>query len=174
MKHKILILDEGEVILSPDLTYEVYGETLTADELLKVDFSHLPWIDQITLLQDIETKQEVIMLYHPVIVASIFKDHEASEYWGKNHFDCLTIFKRNATNTKVDLILKRKLSKPVETNNPSIKVNKSNAISALVKLGYDRKTAKLHMSEFLAENGIGYLNLTPLELANYVDEFVLR
>lgn len=174
MKPKTLILDEGQVTLLPDLTYEVYGEALTADELLKVDFSHLPWLDQKTLLQDIETKQEVIMLYHPEIVASIFKDHEASEYWGKNHFDCLTLFKRNATKVKVDLTLERKLSMHVETNNPAIKVNKSRAISTLVKLGYTREAAKLNMTDFLAEHGNGYLNLTPSALANYVDEFTLK
>lgn len=174
MKPKTLILDEGEVILKSDLTYEVYGETLTADELLKVDFSHLRWLDQVTLLQDIKIRQEVIMLYHPVIVASIFKDHEASEYWGKNHFDCLTLFKRSATKIKVDLSLERKLSIPVETNSPTIKVTKSRAISSLVKLGYTRDAAKLNMADFLAEHGNGYLNLTPSALANYVDEFTLR
>jgi len=65
------------------------------------------------------------MLYHPEVVASILKHHEASEYWGKDHFDCLALFKRNATKIKVDLTLERKLSMPVETNSSKIKVNKS-------------------------------------------------
>jgi hypothetical protein len=169
-----LILSEGTVTLDPDLTYQVYGESLSAKSLSKLDFSHLPWLDQITLLQDIEVKQEVIMLYHPIIVASIFKDQETSEYWGKNHFECLTLFKRNALKEKVDRHLERKLSKPVELNNPHIRMTKTRAIDGLEKLGYDRATAKLNMAEFLAEKGNGYLNLKPSELVKHVDEFTLN
>lgn len=169
-----IILDEGTVTLDPNITYQVYGATLTAHELFKVNFSHLPWLDQKMLLQDIATKQEVIMLYHPEIVASIFRDEEASEYWGKNHFECLTLYKRNATKVKVDRTVERKLSKPVKPNDPHIRMTKTRAIDALVKLGYDRATAKLNMADFLAEKGNGYLNFTPSELAKHVDEYTLK
>jgi hypothetical protein len=174
MPPKTIILDEGMVTLDPDLTYQVYGEKISADALSKIDFSHLNWLDQKMLLQDIEIKQEVIMLYHPIIVASIFKDEEASEYWGKNHFECLTLFKRNALKVKVDRTLDRKLSKTVELNNPHIRMTKTRAIDGLVKLGYDRATAKLNMADFLAEKGIKYLNLTPSELVKHVDEYTLN
>lgn len=169
-----IILSEGTVILDPDLTYQVYGKSLSANSLSKVDFSHLPWLDQITLMQEIEMKQEVIMLYHPKIVASIFKDEVASKYWGKNHFECLTLFKRNASKEKVDRTLERKLSKPVEPNSSHIRMTKTRAIDGLVKLGYNRAAAKLHMANFLAEKSNGYLNLTPSELVKYVDEFTLK
>lgn len=173
MKPFTLILDEGTITLNNDLTYTVYGETKTAKEVSQMNFRHLPWLDQKMLLQELELKQEIIMLYHPEIVASIFADHESSEYWGKNHFECLAIFKRTATKVKVDRIEERLLKKPVETNNPATKVKKSTVVTGLVKLGYDRDTAKLCIAEFLAEKGIGYLNLAPAKLIKYVDEFTL-
>lgn len=173
MTTKTLILPEGEVTLNNDLTYMVYGENLTADQLLKVDFSHLPWLDQKCLLDDIAIKQEVNMLYHPAVLASILKDETASEYWGKRPDEALTIYKRNASTKKVDLNIERKLAKPVDPKTSAIRNNKARVVTRLEKLGYHRDAAKLYVKEFLDTNGIKYLNLTPKELATLVDEYAL-
>jgi hypothetical protein len=173
MKPKSLILDEGTIPLKNDITYTVYGEAKTANQLSQMNFKHLPWLDQKMLLQDITLFGEVSMLYHPEIVASIYADHESSEYWGKNHFECLSIFKRTATKVKVDLTEERLLKKPVITNNPATKVKKSSVVKGLIKLGYDRDTAKLCIAEFLQEKGIGYLNLAPSKIIKYVDKHAL-
>ena len=172
MSELILTLDEGQVTLSPDISYQVYGETMYAIDVIELDLQHLCWLDQKTLLQDIILTEEVSILYHPDVVTSLYSEMEASPYWGKNRYDCLATFKRLQTKVITDDKEERKLMKPVDWKNKTTQSKRGKIVSRMVLLGYDRVYSRDIFKKFLADKGDGYMNLTVNTVANLVDEYV--
>jgi hypothetical protein len=170
MTKHTLILDEGELELDPDATYTVYGEVLFAVDIIALDLEHLPWLDQITILQELDNFYDISIMYHPEVVASIYELYEASPYWGKNRHDCESMFRRLQTSKVTDEKQDRKLLKPVEWT-PTMRSKKGKVTSRLVEMGYDRVHIRETFNQFLQDKGEGYMNLTVNQIADKVDEY---
>lgn len=164
-------LPEGEVELDPDLLYTMYGETVTPEDIVEADFSHLEWLDQVKLIQELEMNQDVSILFHPKVVSSLYSEQETSPYWAKNKTDALTQYRRLNTREDVDLEKKRKMSQEVSLQDNAVKQKRFRIINKLVEMGYDRSDALETFTGFLEEKGSGVMNLTAKEIVQMFDEY---
>lgn len=170
MEKYILELPEGQFELNTDQSYNVYGETMFAIDIVELDFDHLPWLDQIMLLRDIRLSDEISILYHPEVVQSIHEEIDASPYWGKDRYEALATFRRLQTKQVVDEKRERKLLKPVVWDG-NMRSKKAKVTRGLAAMGYDRKFALDMTNRFLEEKGDGYMNFSVKEIEKEVDEF---
>lgn len=170
MSENTLVFPEGEIELNPDLTYQVYGEPAYIVDIMELDLTHLAWLDQITLLQDLEMYNEISILYHPEIVNSLYTQLDTSPYWGKDKYDALAQYKRSQTKSVTEEKEARKILKPIVWT-PTMSSKRGKVVGYLVRLGYDRPFARDLVKRFLEERGEGYMNLTVNTIGEYIDAY---
>lgn len=169
--------EEGEIKLNPDLTFNVFGENMLAKRVAKLNIDHLPWLDQVTALQQLERHQRLSILYHPDVVESLITEEENSIYWGKREHEVMIIFKRETVNQSEDDISdsqrRRLIASPYDITANKARVKKHSIIKQLVALGYNKDSAQAQFTAFMEKNGIGHMNLKAGEIVTLIDEFTL-
>lgn len=165
--------DTATVSIDPNADYEVYGETKSGKQLKNLSLSHLSWLDSQMLKRDIELSSMVSVLYHPDVIADLLINLNGSPYWGKDRYEALEIYKRGNVSKESDTQrIKRKLAKGF--NPKTERTRKSRSVDAVVNLGYSREHARQVTDDFLNEFGKPYLNLSPKELAELIDQHATR
>jgi hypothetical protein len=170
MSETLLVLPEGDFELNSDITYQVYGEAVYAIDIMEMDLTHLCWLDQLTVLQDLHLMQEISILYHPEIVSSLYSEAESSQYWGKDKYETLAQYNRTQTKNVTEEKDERRMMKPIVWT-ATMTSKQGKIVGRLVNLGYDRLYSRDLFKRFMAEKGEGYMNLTVNTVAGHIDEF---
>ncbi|GAA0290504.1 hypothetical protein GCM10009128_06100 [Psychrosphaera haliotis] len=177
MKAKLLRLEEGELEIELTKRYRVYGKDILGKDLLNLDFTHVPWLDQIALLNELNMADEVTILYHPEVIHSLHSKFEQSPYWGKDHYEALAIFQKesanNALESKENARRARAMLQPFDMKTSKARIKKNAVVTRLEKKGYSRDLVKKYANEYLALNGSGLFNLIEGEVVDILDEYIL-
>lgn len=162
-------LEEGFAKLNPDLTYDLFNKSVTAKELSEYDFSYLPWLDQVTLIEEINRTQSVSVHYHPKVLASLAEFKMASPYWGK-HTEALTIYLANEDideshdkTTSLEIALTHE---PMDSKKNSAQRDRTKL--QLQKMGYKKERATTMIKKFQTKHGTAIFHLKPSVLAKLI------
>lgn len=152
--------------------YILYGEAISALEMSKVDFSHLTHQDQYSLCEELDRTKEVLILYHPEIVASLNTEKEDSPYWGKNYEDAKKVFRREQSKLVVNKDEKRKIKSTVDLKDKKTRDKRYQTAKKLETMGYNKEFATMKLTEMHEKQGTGIYNLKISRLVELFEEFV--
>ena len=167
----VLHLIEGSLVLDPDRTYTVYGETMFAIDIINLDFEHLSWLDQTLVLRELELTNSISILYNPEVIDSLYQLQEASPYYGKDQYEVEATYRRLQTSSKTEAMTERRLAAPIVWT-PTLKSKKGKVRTRLIAQGYARHYVIEMVNKFLEVRGEKYMNLTVKDIAERVDEFI--
>tara|TARA_R110001583_G_C5553169_1_gene400518 strand:+ start:246 stop:791 length:546 start_codon:yes stop_codon:yes gene_type:complete len=176
-KQTIIEFEYGDVVIDLDRQYTVYGDFMLGEDLVKLDLTHIPWLDELSVMEDLSHRQMLTILYHPTVIHSLHTETESSPYWGKQADDCLVIYKRLSSSNKLRMeknaINRRKMLSPYDIGCDKGRVRKSLIINRIVKLGYSRDLVKLYVNKYIKLNGTGVFNLVEGEVVEIMDKFII-
>ena len=166
--------------INPKALYEVFDKPVTGEYLLTQDFKYLDEVAAQTVESTLKMSNSIARVFHPHIQHSWNTDLECpfrlaltSDKNAQEKFDRLYAKMMKELNHG-DLELKRKIIGDVELEPTHLRQSKARVVGHLIKMGYNRSTARLAINEFLKIFGDGYMNLSPKEVAEIIDDLTVH
>ena len=169
-----IVLGDYTVKINEEQTYEVFHLEMTGKKLAKESFLHIAdWLDFKILKNEIETWQRVPIMFHVKVYRDLHQNQESSIYWGLQPHEQIKIFRRELLKWDDSEEQKRRMTKDIDLNDPTIKKKRYRLLNSLVEKGYPRETASKAIKSLIEQHGSGVLGEASKTIMKMVDELLI-